>query len=779
MKFKLDKIIMLMLIMAIFMSIFAHVTVFGDEYENGQNGGGTSTTADDDDGGEVYVPDIEADFRRVASRGDLQLYIDENLLQIRVNDLANGTSWYSSPQDFTSAGEVNRRNAENILSLIHIELFDNRTASLTSSVRATPTENAFTITEITDGVRVTFNDIRTAVTDRNPLGMTTNIIIPLEFVLVDGGLRACIVASEIQENHPDQRFRLASVRLMPFFGAAGPGDEGYILTPDGSGSLIYFNQDIIHESGFPNDDNALPIYGGDIALNFRRTTVTEDVRMPVFGIRKNDNAFIAVITESAPNGQIRGAVAGNLHNFNQIGFEYIHRTRDQVWIRERTWQRQVVNLIDESAEIVDRFSVTYFFVDNDDPSYVGMALRYQQYLIDEHNMEFNALASEPRLYVDFFGGVRRVQNFMGFPRNTDVAITRFSDVTHITGELQDRGVDNVTAILTYWTDNTTTYQIPSNFAPAGALGGRGSFRRMANDLYDMGAELFPDVNLIQVQVGSPGVNVRRHSVQGHDNSPRFIHLHNPSTLYNDTRFSPHAYVCPRRMDSIVNRLYPRSERFNLTGLSANSIGQNVYSSLGRQRINRTSTQDMWIEALETLSQENLMHFSNPNAYAFPFASDITNMPTNSSRFNVSTRDVPFMQIALAGLVNTGTRPINAFYNYEYQALRALETGTNLKFTFGARNFDALINTEFEHLNYINYSRWIDDAARLHNRNAEVLSQITDRRIVGHEDIDGLTITTFGDGTRIAINFTNEPILYQGALIESMDFTVFTRIRAHR
>ena len=774
-KFKLDRIIMLILALAILMSIFAYTTVLGDEDDNDVPDNGIGSTIingddDDDDDDTVYEPTVEANFRQVASRGDLRLYVDDDLLQIRVVDLANGTVWYSTPQNFLEAGEVNRRTAQNILSLIHLDIFDRNTARSISIQLATPTDNAYTITEIDYGIRIDLTDIRTAVTDDVPLGIESGVVIPLEITLVDGGLRFCIVASEIQENRSD-RFRLATVRVMPFFGAGGPDDDGYLLFPDGSGTLVYFNQDIIQDHGFPNELQPLPIYGWDAALNFRRTTSTENLSMPVFGLRKNNDAFIAVVTESAPNAQIRGTVAGNLHNFNQAAFEYIHRTRDQVFIRERTWQRQEVRIIDTRADIVDRFSVTYFFVDNADPSYVGMALRYQQYLIENHGMSLNAINNSPRMYVDFIGGVRRIQNFMGFPRNTNVPITRFSDVTSITRQLYDLGVTDVTAILTHWSDNTTTFKIPESFSPESALGGRSSFNRMANNLYEMGAQLFPDVNLVQMKANSSNTNVRRNAIQGLDNSPQFFHPHNPSTLHPDTRFQPFSLVDPRRMDRVVNRMYPRSQRFNLTGLSATTMGNTVYSSLGRTNINRTHTQNHWTNAFETLSQNNLMHFSNPNAYAFPFASDITSLPTTSSRYNISSRDVPFMQIALAGLVNLGSRPINAFYNYEYQALRALETGTNLKFTFGARNFEALINTPFEHLNYINYSRWIDDAARLHNRNAEVLSQITDRRIIEHEEVNGISRTVFGDGTTININFTAEDARVNGVLIQSMDFNV--------
>ena len=62
-----------------------------------------------------------------------------------------------------------------------------------------------------------------------------HITIPVEYTLQEDFLEARIVTDEIVEG--EDSF-VASISLLPYFGAGSQDDEGYMLVPDGSGSLI-------------------------------------------------------------------------------------------------------------------------------------------------------------------------------------------------------------------------------------------------------------------------------------------------------------------------------------------------------------------------------------------------------------------------------------------------------------------------------------------------------------------------------------------------------------
>jgi len=65
-----------------------------------------------------------------------------------------------------------------------------------------------------------------------------HITIPVEYTLQEDFLEARIVTDEIVEG--EDSF-VASISLLPYFGAGSQDDEGYMLVPDGSGSLIFMN----------------------------------------------------------------------------------------------------------------------------------------------------------------------------------------------------------------------------------------------------------------------------------------------------------------------------------------------------------------------------------------------------------------------------------------------------------------------------------------------------------------------------------------------------------
>lgn len=79
-------------------------------------------------------------------------------------------------------------------------------------------------------------------------------VIPLEFTLTEDALDVAILAGEIQETN--DAYRLTTLSLLPYFGAAGSEEDGYLFVPDGSGALIEWNK-----TGGVLDDYSQYVYG--------------------------------------------------------------------------------------------------------------------------------------------------------------------------------------------------------------------------------------------------------------------------------------------------------------------------------------------------------------------------------------------------------------------------------------------------------------------------------------------------------------------------------------
>ncbi|MBR2568304.1 MAG: hypothetical protein IKE34_03855, partial [Paenibacillus sp.] len=88
-------------------------------------------------------------------------------------------------------------------------------------------------------------------------------------------------------------FLIASIDALPFFGAAGQEANGYMFVPDGSGALIQLNSNKLNAEPF-----VMPLYGSDEMFQIEEQwQVNEKARMPVFGMKQDDQAWMAVIED--------------------------------------------------------------------------------------------------------------------------------------------------------------------------------------------------------------------------------------------------------------------------------------------------------------------------------------------------------------------------------------------------------------------------------------------------------------------------------------------------
>ena len=706
------------------------------------SGTSSTTNSSSDSGSSGQTDDTEEEapedinYELVASNSNLELYFDSELCYIKVVDKATGNEWASSP-DYSHTLDGGSGTRNNLGSLITYSYYDSSDNTVTRNIRAQSVNNgSFKVDEIENGLKITFTT-------------TEQFVIPVEVKLEDDSLSASILVEEITEQE-DSENRIAQISLMPYFGAVGPAEEGYAVVPDGSGAIIEFNQ-----TGASAYTYSQRIYGRDFGQEIKsQSSVTQDARLPVFGINRNGAGMVAIIDESPASANVNCNIVGESNRVNNAYFTYIHRTYDTVYINEASWNQNTSRVIDEDPLTPSKFEVKYYFLEDDASDYVGMANRYQQYLIDELGVTPQTEANESKLYIEFLGGIKRIKNILGFPINTDVAITSFEDVANISSELNSAGITDLAVILTNWTDGTTDYTIPYKFKPESSLGGKSGFRNMLSSLNSIGVEIFPDVNLTDIRKNTWSYKAKRDVIQSLGNAPITMYPFSQSTYDPIKTYDPIYLLRSDKMTELAQKVYDKSSDYEITGLSAYTLGQKLYSSFGKSKIGRSQSEQYYNEALQILSQSGKMLFSNPNAYVFLYASDITDVPLHSSQYIIETQDVPFYQIAMHGLINYSTESLNAFYDQDYYMLKAIETGSDLKYTLGAQNFDQLQFTEFQYYNYINYNDWKDTIIETYNKVSEVNSKVSDAKIIGHEYLtDDVVETTYDNGISVVVNYS--------------------------
>ena len=111
--------------------------------------------------------------------------------------------------------------------------------------------------------------------------------IPLDYVLSgDDNLEASIVTSEITEQGGGE---LKNIQMLRYFGAQSSAVNGYILVPNGCGSIINFNNG---KTSSTISDYSSYVYGLDpVVSDYTVTENLQTVRLPMFGLYNSDKQY--------------------------------------------------------------------------------------------------------------------------------------------------------------------------------------------------------------------------------------------------------------------------------------------------------------------------------------------------------------------------------------------------------------------------------------------------------------------------------------------------------
>lgn len=126
------------------------------------------------------------------------------------------------------------------------------------------------------------------------LSLPAGFVIPLELSLDEDGFTAEVLSDRIKENN--QTDKLAQIYLLEYFGAKNETADGYMLVPDGSGSLIKLNQAAPqnYQQHFYNDDLLMKT---DSEYQLSR-----NVPLPYFGMICETGSYFATV-DGSRNGR--------------------------------------------------------------------------------------------------------------------------------------------------------------------------------------------------------------------------------------------------------------------------------------------------------------------------------------------------------------------------------------------------------------------------------------------------------------------------------------------
>ncbi|MBB3128788.1 hypothetical protein FHS19_003463 [Paenibacillus rhizosphaerae] len=589
----------------------------------------------------------------------------------------------------------------------------------------------------------------------------------IEYALDGGSLVAKIPASGIQ--YPSA-YPIGNISFLSFFGAGSSKEQGAIFVPDGSGALIHFNNG---KKQYPAYQQ--PVYGEDLTMKTTEDAKTEQpVRLPVFGIIRESGAILGIIEEGASAAAIHADISGKLNSYNYVYPSFNVMNKGEVTL-QANGQERTLPRFQEQAMKTD-FSVRYAFLSKEEASYQGLAHYYQRYL-EEHGglpkPEQATDAADTPFYLQLVGGIAKQKHVAGIPYRTIEPLTTFEQSEEIINQMKSRDISNIKLKFSGWFNGGMNHEVPDHISVDKAVGGSKGLRGFLSFARDQGVSFFPDVAVLTANTGK-GFDENANAARTLRGVPAALYPLDQALNRRDRDKSPSYVVSPRLAVSYTELLLKGLKGYQTVGISLRDLADQLNSDYRKHnQLDRTQSESISVQALGSISQENLKVMADGgNAYALPFLSDITNAPMSGSQFKIEDEEIPFYQMVTRGYVDYTGSPFNlSTYTDERQyILKCLEYGAGVYFEWIYEPNDKVKDTDYNDLYAVHYKQWIDQAAEMYRELNDVLKNVRNEPITGHEKLgEGVFKTVYGNGIYVIVNYNRSDVKVGGQTVKAESY----------
>lgn len=593
--------------------------------------------------------------------------------------------------------------------------------------------------------------------------------IAIQIKLTNQGIEAAIINQSIVE---PSNVKIARISLLPLFGTAvssigGIETEGYIVLPDGSGAVIEFNNGKYYQNAYRKR-----LYGEDTAiLSYSMPEQQQKINIPLFGMVKENGGYAAIITKGDAMAAINADVSGRIDSYNKAYVTFSVRESEAITIGSGynqygldLWTRKKVK---------SDFTVEFVFLNGANNNYVGIAKTYQAYLIDQKGFTAHDSSNQTVLTTEFIGAYDRKEFFLGIPYYSVDSMTTFDESEKIINELLSMNIDNINVLYTGIMNGGISSSIQDRVKIERVLGGKKGYADLEDYLLLHQIPLYTNVDFASATSYNRLFDQFRYTanrIQG-SNSMLFEY-HIPSGLpYSETTYE-HS-----NDDYIINPLFytPIYQRF-AKDYSYDNIAFTMLGSMlgGNYNRNQLIYKQDAIRLQEALFEQidYQMMFSNPLGFAIPYSNYVTDLPTEATLYSIIDYQIPLLQLVLSGMIDYSSQSINISNDrsVDYQFLKLIETGSNIKYTLTYDNSQELLNTEYNYYMTTHYVNWLSTIKEQVDE-LDMLG-IHDGYLVNHVRLsNNVYEVTYSHGLKIIINYNLSAVTAKGHLIPGTGYYV--------
>ncbi len=678
----------------------------------------------------------EDGFASVAKNDSYELKMDEAASAIQVVELGSGHIWDSRTSDPNfDETKVNKKWLQKLMSPFEIYCTD-LDGGLGNVLNYALNELKYdtTIEAIENGVRVTY-DLK-----------TIEIKLALDYALTDKGLEVGVPEAYIDEYGKNS---ITSLKVLPYFAAASDKSQGYYFYPDGSGAIMDF-ADISH---YGESEVALSVYGN--IYNYKEgigilEEQDPEILLPVFGANINNSGFLAIIDKGDDAAQIKITPTTSIVPVNSICTEFVYR-RQFVDLRIADG---TVNTFDKKRISGDR-SISYRLMEEGKTSYSDMASVYRDYLIENGVSDKEKSESIP-LMLELFMAIKEE----GFIKDPTVVATSFDEAEEILVEMEELGIKDMNLQLRGWTKNGY-YSDPVQFPVNKSIGGSKGLKNLLKYTGEKNIKVYLASNFIEANEGAGGFNEQNDVVYLGNRAiwgtADGLYLLSPTVSQdNYTKFEKDA------------------GKYDIAGVSFLSLGEYlVYNYGDGDYVTKAACREIWQNMLTSAKEKfGSAIAEGGNAYVLGNTDIVMSIPTEDSGYQITTKSVPFYQMAVHGLVDFTGKAGNLSSDLTKDKLTWVEYGYLPYFELTHSGSEELMYTDYNTLYSSTYSAWLEEAASIYKEFNENLTEVRNAYMVSHEEVaTNVYKVTYSNGYTVYVNYNKENVTVDDNTIEAEAYIV--------
>ena len=609
----------------------------------------------------------------------------------------------------------------------------------------------------------------------------------------DGSLSVRLPSNSIVFDETE--YILKSITPLKYFGAAAFSNEGYIFVPDGSGSVLEFED--FRQSNVTMGAG-VSFYGTDYCYSMISGAHKQHMTMPVYGIVSEKDAegnainrgYFAILEEGSSMATINTLYETTLYREGTVYTSFTPYPTDKFDLSDTisVGDNNFYTKVSES-KYTGSYVTRYVMLSGDNASYVGMAAYYRDYLINNGVLtELASVSDDLPLYLEALGSLDVVEKILTFPITVSKPITTFEDLVAIyddLGRAKERmlekaaeydalaaaeednlhlkknyldtaaeyrrlaetvvNIDNVNFKLTGFTNGGLNSTYPTKVRWERSLGGRRGFKKLLKTAAEKTTTtsnfgVYPDFDFQYISNTSlfDGVGKNNTVSRMVDNRYASKQIYSNITGEYETNFS--MIVSADALDRLYNKFIKKYSKYDATGISVATLGSDLNSNFDEKNpISRDDAQGYVTSLLDRIANESNYEvmISQGNIYSVKYATHILNVCTDSTYYRYSSYAVPFVGMILHGYVNYAGAPLNYSGAPDYDLLRSIENGAALYYIIGYRNTDVLKDDEdFNKYYSVSYDNWFDDIVKKYAVINAQLGDLQDYKLVSHEVIIG-------------------------------------------